>query len=550
VAEGRDGGHAEEATEKPSHGGWLRWALPALIAVIYSVVFLLKAPDPTDLVWNPDWGYQLAGANQIRHGLWPFLDFRAVYGPLAFATSAAAQWLTGGRIIGEIALSYLGYLASTLLVYGLTAKASGSRAIAFFVTLFALLVLPKLYKYYIVLTPLWVLWESWRYLERPSLGRLFLLTLAVVVTGLFRPDTGLYAAVAGLACVWLAHRESGKGFFREAALFFALLLLCASPWLAVLIVRHRLHDYFYESIHDGAGLAKGLSLPWPRINFQHNTFATETFAATIYNFFFTLVPFCAVALYQSRKTVPAGQQKGLIATMILAQLCLLEAVHRPDYHHLNQALAPCLPLVGWVVSQLPTWFKGSRGWRIAALASCAALGFLLVASVVIEHRIGYGEHRKQSLAKTLQLYTDTPDQILQYVLGRDPHNPYAQVAADLSYLSRYEHVFVMPYYDSIYYFSGRTFGRYMQIVPGLYTSPADQRDIIADLKQEDIKVVVVDPTYQIDGKEDRRVDHFANIVLPYVMTHYREVAHYGRFSVRLAPGKLPEPAGGLNASAE
>src|SRR5579862_1463358 len=106
----------------PNEGqGWLRGAVPALIAALFTMVYLMKVPDPVEMVWDPDWGYQLAGATQIRHGFWPFLDFHALYGPLAFAASAFAQWVAGGRVIGEFGLSFLGYLISYLLLYGLTA---------------------------------------------------------------------------------------------------------------------------------------------------------------------------------------------------------------------------------------------------------------------------------------------------------------------------------------------------------------------------------------------------------------------------------------------
>lgn len=511
-----------------------RWIAPAALVVIYTACYWLKLPDPATFLWQPDWGYQLAGATAILHGRWPFADFHAVYGPLVFLCSAIGQWLTGGRLIGEIALSYAGFLVSYLLLYRLTGRISGSRAIAFGVVLFALLVFPRPYKYYIVLTPLWVMWECWRYLEKPSVGRLFLLALAVTVTGLFRPDTGVYAVIAGIVCVALAYRgEPGKGG-RQLGLYAALLVICISPWLIFLIVRHGLFAYFYQSIVDGIGLGKGLSLPWPRINFRHDTFSQETFVAIFYNFFFTLVPFCAIAAYADRRGMPWQEKKRLIVTMVLAQGCLMEATHRPDYQHLNQALVPSLVLAGWGLARIPEWIASRAGWwRVAGVLSVAALAFLLIAAVVVEKRIGYGEVKSGSASTMFRVYAGTVPDVLAYVLREQPGNPYAATAEFLrNGTSSGDRVFIMPYYDTLYYFSGRSFGRYMEILPGLSSSARDQEDLVADLAKENVRLVVVDPNFELDDRPERRVDRFCPIVLNYVMSRYRPAAQFGPFSVR------------------
>ena len=124
-------------------------------AFVLIVGFLLiNTPPAWYYLLDPDQGYQLAVADQILRGFHPFVDvLGSNYGPLVFYLSAFGQLVSDGRLIGEIALVISGYAAGYFLLFGITLQSTKSRWLSFSLLAFALLLMPRFYKYYVVLGP-------------------------------------------------------------------------------------------------------------------------------------------------------------------------------------------------------------------------------------------------------------------------------------------------------------------------------------------------------------------------------------------------------------
>lgn len=142
--------------------------LTAFVAILCLIWISFKLPDPSIFMVDPNGKQHLAGANQILEGEHPFIYFRSTYGPLVFYASAVGQILSGKRIIGEIILWLIGYAIAYVLLFRLLWLASGKRSVAIIFTILALIVIPKIHKYYIVLGPVISLYAAWLYVEKPS----------------------------------------------------------------------------------------------------------------------------------------------------------------------------------------------------------------------------------------------------------------------------------------------------------------------------------------------------------------------------------------------
>ncbi|MGH7785347.1 MAG: hypothetical protein ACRERC_00680, partial [Candidatus Binatia bacterium] len=170
----------------------------ALVATAWTA---LRWPLPEWMLGDNDWVHQLGGANQILHGEHPFVDWHTDYGPLRYYPSALAQWLLGPRTLAELLLVTLAYAAGYTLLFTLLWEVSGRRAVAALLLAVALVLAPRLFKYYVMLGPVLSLWAAWRYIERQSSIFLVALAAMAVVFGLFRIDFGAFAGAAAVTAI-------------------------------------------------------------------------------------------------------------------------------------------------------------------------------------------------------------------------------------------------------------------------------------------------------------------------------------------------------------
>src|SRR5688572_8044448 len=152
--------------------------------------------------------YTLSEATAILAGEHPFRDFFEWGVPLQAYLSAAAQWVSGGRLIGEFALQWSFITAGVVLSFHLAVRLSRSVIVALAAMIPAVLLLAAspTYQYTKVFIYPCAVVVACRYLEQPTFRRSALMGVVVATAFLFRHDHGIYVSLTFALAFLLAWR--------------------------------------------------------------------------------------------------------------------------------------------------------------------------------------------------------------------------------------------------------------------------------------------------------------------------------------------------------
>ncbi len=506
----------------------------AAIAAIACYWTLALYPIPAHLLAEHGQGYQLAAASEILAGRHPVLDFNETYGPLTFYASAAAQWVSGGRVLGEVGLIAAAFALSYALLFRLMIGCGVDLRVAVAVAGAAIVVQPAGYRYYLLLCPLLVLAAGWRYLERPGRGRLALLGLAVTVAGLFRPDLGVYTTVTALVLILAAGHARPV---RTAAELLAWILVAAAPWLLWLAWHGRLGDYLYisslEAMQEAAGRAK--PPPWP--DWSAGLLAEQNAKAFLFRLPVLMLGLAAAMLVVRRAELRGAARARLWAALTLAALTTLLASHIVDWIHVRDTFPVRFLLLGWIATgALAAGAAGAAWWtrRLLPLAAVAVLaGGAIVGSLVKEGVSGLAPAR---LAAKLGDYALTRDALLARMRGETFRAELYEYIRDHS--APHETVFAVLECPGLNYFANRRFAsRQMAIFPGYFASPRHQQRMMAEIRRGPTAFVVIDHLEMVDYPEGAMA-RFAPDVLRFLNEEFVEVARIGYCRVLAPRGRV------------
>ncbi len=474
----------------------------------------LRLPTPIQFLEDQGLGHQLAGAVQILAGEHPFIDFRCSYGPLVFYASALGQLLSGGRIAGEMLLNVAGCVVAYTCLARVMARTGVGRWPAFGLWLIALTVVPAPWKYYAVLGPVVTLLCGWRYLERPSRGRMAALAAAVAMSGLFRQDFGAITFLVGAVAVALA-ASGAQRRLGQIVVFAGWVLLMASPYLLLALSRGALFTYVEDAVRVSLGKAVGLSKPFPAFDWVLPLWSGANRLPWLFSFFFLQPLFAAGLLWATRTRVSPAERSGAWLTLSLAVLALAQASHRSDYEHLMQAIPASFVLLCLTLQRLSL----TRGALRAVLAGW--LGLALLALVVLGTLFQSPPHSARSLRAKLS-YFGSVDEFLDDISAmKRPHWSVGVVQRIRCATRADERILVLPFDPSLYYLSGRLFGAgQMMTAPGYYVGADFEARAIANLEQQDVPLMIVSPDYAFDGRPESRLSATHPKLWAYIDQHY------------------------------
>ncbi|HEY1306820.1 MAG TPA: hypothetical protein VGF24_24875 [Vicinamibacterales bacterium] len=174
----------------------------------------------------------LARAHQVLHGAWPVRDFFDPGQPLAYVMSAGAAIVAGPSLLTEVALAVSILALAASVTYVLARRASGSDLIALAAVGLALASYPRLYNAAKLLIPAVAVWLGWRYVDRPSTGRLAVLGAWTALAFLWRHDFAVYIGAPTLVLIFYEHAGSLPLARRRALEYVAWCVACLIPWAA------------------------------------------------------------------------------------------------------------------------------------------------------------------------------------------------------------------------------------------------------------------------------------------------------------------------------
>lgn len=234
-----------------SFGSAPAWAAAAwwLAACVFSLA--------TFQLHNDHFG-RISPARQIAvYGELPFRDY---FDPGYFGAevaSAGLQRLLGDNLLGELLLTTTCIAAGSLIVLLLGARMSGSTAAGAAAAALTLLSMPRPYDYdKCLFYPLGVL-LCWRYVDRRSSTRIWLLALGLVAGALFRYDTGVFIGAAAIVTIAVVHAGTPEALARRLALLIVAVVCLGLPYLIYLHLNGGVFDALDQmwtyAMREGAG---------------------------------------------------------------------------------------------------------------------------------------------------------------------------------------------------------------------------------------------------------------------------------------------------------
>lgn len=166
-------------------------------------------------------------AQQLNAGDWPIRDFFDGGWVLQYTLSAIAQLVVGDRLLAEAIIVGVAWACSTYIVFRLVRDVSGSTVGATLAGLLLVLAAARGYSYpkAIVYSVACLMW--WQYVRHPTTARAGWFGVWAAIAFYWRPDHGVYVAVAMASAAWVVHGLGRAWGTRCAAAGAAMLALIA-----------------------------------------------------------------------------------------------------------------------------------------------------------------------------------------------------------------------------------------------------------------------------------------------------------------------------------
>ena len=205
----------------------------AIVCVAAALLILTAGTQIFDATF-----YAMANAVSILSGDRIYRDFFEPGVPLASYTAAAAQLLSGHRLIGEFVRQWLFILGGFAIATHLGLRASRSPRATLAAMAPALLVLaitPIYHHDKLFFFPL-ILWVGWRYIDRPTARRGAICGCVTAAGFLFRHDYGVYLGAASVMTFVLGRiavpESRGRAtMLRDAGAYLLALGIVLAPWI-------------------------------------------------------------------------------------------------------------------------------------------------------------------------------------------------------------------------------------------------------------------------------------------------------------------------------
>jgi len=198
---------------------------------VFSWLYRFNDPSGSFAGLTDDHFFYLVRGWQILFGDLPVRDFVDHGAPLYYYVAYAVQEIFGRGTLSEIVFSTTILSAAAVGTFWLATVASGWIPVGLLAAMFHIWLAPRFYNYpkvlvYVVAIPL-----IWSFIDRPRTSTRFWIALVTVIGFLLRHDHGAFVA-ATMAVALLSMRDlTWRQRFRHAAIYGALVLALATPYL-------------------------------------------------------------------------------------------------------------------------------------------------------------------------------------------------------------------------------------------------------------------------------------------------------------------------------
>jgi hypothetical protein len=446
------------------------------------------------------------GRQILVYGDRPFVDFRDPGYFLTLYTSAAAQAVTGGRLIGEAMVDSAAIAGAVAVTFSLAARVGHSTGIGLVAAIFTLIVAPRYYDYDKVLFYTVGLMLAWWYTDRRATSQLVALAALTAVAGLFRYDNGLFlfvvTAVTLLACHWRAPWLLTRRTMVYVAVVLVVLAPAAVAWqqsIGLAEVARQIRAYA-----EVEGARTGIfTAPVVRPDGEQRPMAAlfdpENRIVLLYYAIVGLLPLAATRLLwrakrPSRDTIP-GETPKIAAVVTLGALVAAFILRDPIVARLGAAAPTAAILGAWLAAPLvPRRGTGHRSRSLViVLGGAVVLNVALLLTdrspadlLQVPQTTSAGLNRVRALKQvppSLSLLPDAPATrgMVEYLRACTP--PGSRVLVD-------------GFTPQAYFFAERGFAGGMPVFfGGHWSTVLDQEQTIEQLRREFVRLAIVEPGF-------------------------------------------------------
>jgi 4-amino-4-deoxy-L-arabinose transferase-like glycosyltransferase len=520
-----------------------RLATVAICSLFIIAFVTINSPSLKQILVDPDQGTSLAIAQQISKGKHPFIDIhRLNFGPLVYYLSAIGQALTGNRLIGEIGLETTGYFFSYLLLLWLFFKITKNHLLSLFLLVFSIILMPRFYKYYIVLGPVIFLSALWLYLEKNSLKNKILLGISVAVTGFFRYDFGIYVCLVVLLSILISRDRNKNEKIRELVPISFSIAVPVLAWLSFIAIKYNIVKFFKDIFRTVISVSSGMSKPLPLFNFGQAFYSDyNLFSFLFWTFLF--IPLLSTSyLFLIKDHIHIKERKFIFLASVFYALVYIQALHRTSIHHFLQVIPISFLLLGWMIKKI-----GELGIKkLPKLSGIILILFLLmgISAVNLFHYKYFLSLKSKiiSVSKNFHTYLMNRESIRAFLLEEMDENKRDWALEVVCFINNNsnskESVLFIPYHPQLYYFSERIFSTpFGWFFPGFFSNLNNQIEF--SKKLDDTKFIVDLPKFSFDRKSERSAHNFMPFVMNYIYENYKIVRRIGP-AVILEKGTDPQ----------
>jgi hypothetical protein len=503
----------------------------AICSLFIIAFIIINAPSLRQILFDPDQGTSLAIAQQISEGKHPFIDIhRLNFGPLVYYLSAIGQVLTGFRLIGEIGIETTGYFFSYLLLLLLLFKITKNHPLSLFLLFFSIILMPRFYKYYIVLGPVIFLSALWLYLENNSLKNKILLGVSAVVTGFFRYDFGFYVCLVVLLSVLIGRDRNKKEKIRELIPLYLTIAVPVLVWFSFIAIKHNMGKFFNDIFRTVIGVSSGMSKPLPLFNFSQAFYSEYNLFSFLFWTFLLIPLLTTMYLLLIKDHIHIKERKFIFLASLFCALVYIQALHRTSIHHFLQVIPISFLLLGWMIKKI-----GEFGIKkLPKLSGSILILFLLmgIAAVNLFHYKYFQSFKSKFINVSKNFHTYFMDRksiraALQEEMDENERTWTSEVVCFINNNSTSkESVLFIPFHPQLYYFSERNFSTpFGWFFPGFFSDSNDQIEF--SKKLDDTKFIVDLPEFGFDRKSERSAHKFMPFVMKYIYENYQIIRRVG-----------------------
>jgi hypothetical protein len=447
---------------------------------------------------------RISRARQILiFGERPFVDFRDPGYFLTLYLSAAAQAISGGRLVGEAVVDSAAMAVAVVLTFVLAARASRSTGVGLIAAGFTLIVAPRHYDYDKVLFYTSGLALAWRYAARHRVGTLLAAAIVTAVAGLFRYDNGLFLFAAIVTTVVACHWRNPGTLLQRAAVYAAavvvILLPVALAWQRTIGLPEVARQIRTYAEIEGPR-TEIFRLPPLRADAGASTLSAlvspENHPVLLYYAMVALLPIGLAGLVWRSHRRHGDSSFGheipaVAAAIVLGALVATFILRNPVAARVGSAAPVAAILAAWLAGPLvPPPGTGSRARPLViTLGGVAALGAALILTGSPFRVLRMPQTITAGMAYVRELTRLPPNASLL----PDTAGMVAYIRACTPEGSR---VIVDGFAPEVYYFAQRGFAGGMPVFfGGHWTAPRDQERTVQQLRREFVPLAIIDPAF-------------------------------------------------------